>query len=552
MKRSIGLVLLAGGTAAHAGGLFLPGSGAISTSRAGAAVASTDDGEALSINPAGLAKTHDGWTITVSASMIRYYMEFTRRGTYDAVDETPPDPYTGQRYPTVTNDPKPPLGIGSYQPIPVVAAVANLDKLGYVPHLTVALGLYAPSGYPFRNMTNGYDFVKDTQTNTKAPPPTRYDVMKAESQLLFPSIGVAYSVIPQLDLGLRASFGRAKSKQSVVVQGTPGNVNDSVRHDTFFEANVSDGFVPTFGIGATYRPTPKLEFGAVYNYSATLRLKGTAKSVKGPNVDTDRVIGPIPDDMSRCQKGGSFEEQKACIALQLPMSAYAGGRYKFLDESGVMRGDIELNVGWEHWGKTCDFTSSGQLKDPDCVSPSQILVKLDTGLYNTSGEFAQPVEVNFVNLGLRDTYTARLGGSWVIPFLPTGENIILRGGLGYDTAAAKKGWLRTSFDGAARITTTLGAAFHTPKWEVNLGAGLIYEGSNTNPGAGPGGRDCNPTTSGDINDCGNGVQRPLDQRQGPDPTSPLLVPELQFENPFNQGTIKSHYLLFMLGYSTWF
>ena len=49
--------LLAAPAAAHAGGLFLPGSGAISTSRAGAAIASTDDGEALGINPAGLAKT---------------------------------------------------------------------------------------------------------------------------------------------------------------------------------------------------------------------------------------------------------------------------------------------------------------------------------------------------------------------------------------------------------------------------------------------------------------------------------------------------------------
>ena len=33
----------------YAGGLFVPGSGAISTSRAGAAVASVDDGEALGI-----------------------------------------------------------------------------------------------------------------------------------------------------------------------------------------------------------------------------------------------------------------------------------------------------------------------------------------------------------------------------------------------------------------------------------------------------------------------------------------------------------------------
>jgi len=561
---------LLGSSTAIAGGLFLPGSGAISTSRAGAAVSSVDDGEALSINPAGLAKTESGWTVTVSAAIIRYYMEFSRRGTYDTVLESPPDPYTGQPYESIENDPKPPTGIGSFQPIPVIAVVANLDKLGWVPGLSVAAGLYAPNGYPFRDMTNGYDFVRDTQTNTEAPPPTRYDVMTAESQALFPSIAAAYRVIPSLDLGLRLTAGRIKSKQVSIVQGTPGNVNESVRHDTQFTGDVADGFVPTFGIGATFRPTPFLEFGAVYNYSATIRAKGTGQSVKGPNVDPDRVIGPIPDAMSRCEPGGDFEKQKACVTTQLPMNAHVAGRYKFLDATGAMRGDLELQVGWENWGKKCDFTSAALIADPaerdrairalgdDCASPGQILVKLDTGLYNTSGEFAQPVEVNFVNLGLQDTYSVRLGGSFHIPVSgdplepkTQGKKIIVRGGIGYDTAAAREGWLRASFDGAARVTTTVGAAFHTKKWEINAGGGFVYEGSNTNPGAAAGGRDCNPT-SANTNDCGDGTQRPLDDRQGPDPTSPLLTPDLQFENPFNQGTIKSNYLLFMLGFSTWF
>src|SRR4051812_13033382 len=69
---------------ASAGGLLVPGAGAASTSRAGAAVASADDGEALILNPAGLAKS-TGTTITLSAALIDYAMQFQRRGTYDAV-----------------------------------------------------------------------------------------------------------------------------------------------------------------------------------------------------------------------------------------------------------------------------------------------------------------------------------------------------------------------------------------------------------------------------------------------------------------------------------
>jgi long-subunit fatty acid transport protein len=566
---TFGVCLLATGTA-FAGGLFLPGSGAISTSRAGAAVSSVDDGEALSINPAGLAKAEREWTITVSAAIIRYYMEFSRRGTYDAVLETPADPYAGQAYETIENDPKPPTGIGSFQPIPVVAVVANLDKLGWVPGLSVAAGLYAPNGYPFRDMTGGYNFIRDTQTNTDAPPPTRYDVMTAESQALFPSIAAAYRILPSLDVGARFSAGRVKSKSTVIIQGTPGNVNESVRHDTQFTADVADNFVPTFGIGLAFRPTPVLELGAVYNYSATLRTRGTGQSVKGPNVDPDRVIGPIPDDQSRCETGGSFEKQKACITTQLPMNAAVAGRYKFLDRNGAMKGDIELQVGWENWGKTCDFASASAIADPDarlaaikklgddCASPSQILVKLDTGLYNTSGEFAQPVEVNYVNLGLQDVYNVRLGGSYHIPLrgdpldpMSGGKKIILRGGVGYDTQAARDHWLRASFDGASRITTTVGGTYQTRRFAINAGFGYIYEGSNTNSGAGADGQDCNPT-SNDLNACGGGSPRPLEDRNGPDPTSPLLTPDLQFENPFNQGTIKSSYVLFMLGFSTWF
>src|SRR5688572_15970584 len=143
--------------AARAGGLFVPGSGAISTSRAGAAVASADDGEALSINPAGLAKTN-GWTVTISTAMIQYFMEFTRAGTYDAIADDD-QPFEGQPYGTVKNDPSPPLGIGGMQPVPVIALVTDLG--GRMRNLRLALGLYAPNAYPFRDMTGGYVFNGD-------------------------------------------------------------------------------------------------------------------------------------------------------------------------------------------------------------------------------------------------------------------------------------------------------------------------------------------------------------------------------------------------------
>jgi len=537
---------------AVAGGLYLPGSGATSTSRAGAAVASADDGEALSINPAGLAKT-EGLTITISTAFIRYFMEFTRRGTYDAPTDFSP-PYAGQPYPTITNDPDLALGVAKFQPIPVIAVVTDLG--GRVPNLRLAAGLYAPTGYPFRDMTNGYQFPRGDDPNadlTTPPPPSRYDVLTAESRLLLPSIAASYRILPQLDVGARFTAGNLASKSQIAVWGSPNNLDESIRQDTLFTADIKDSFIPAFGLGVTFRPAPAIELAAAYASPFVIKAKGTGVSVKAPGVDPSRVVGPVPDDMAVCETGGTFEAQRACINLELPQTATVGARYKFLDRNGELRGDIEANVAWENWGKRCEVGSDGQFVDPECTSPGQYRIVIDSGLY-TNGEFAQPLAKNYNNFGFQDTYSFRLGGSYHLPVGPAAakSKVILRAGAAYDTSAAKTGWLRAYMDGADRVTTTLGGAYRTRSWEVNLGAGYVYEGTSMNPGASPDGSDCNPTSAGVIGCAGTGQNRPLDERQGPDPTSPLVEPNFQAENPYNQGTFESSYVMFMLGFSTWF
>ncbi len=548
---ALGLVA-SGPSLAHAGGLFLPGSGAISTSRAGAGVASADDGEALSQNPAGLAKTQ-GTTITVSAALIYYSLQFTRRGNYDALSNDD-QPYEGQAYGTINNDPKPPLGIGPVQPVPVIAIVSDLG--GRVKGLHVAAGLYAPNAYPFRDMSGGYQFNGDF---SKAPPPTRYDILEQEAAVLFPSIAASYRILPTLDVGVRLSYGFAHLKSTVAIWGNPGNVEESIKDDAVFTADAKDNFVPAFGLGVSWRPMPQLEIGASYNSAATIQAKGTATSLNGPAVALNMepiVIGPVAAGTGRCAQGGTFEEQKACVGLQLPMSATVGASYKFLGSNGEMKGDIELDVGWEHWGKRCEIDASGLFKDRGCTSPGQYRVVVDAAAYvdiNKDGmldesEIALTLKDNFVEHKLKDTYSIRLGGSYHLPLnsnQPNGNKIILRGGVGLDTRAAETGWLRSDIDGAGRITTTVGAAYRAKKFEVDVGGGAIFEGSNSNGG------DCNPTKV-QLGCVGDGSEHPIDNRDGPDPINPVITPSNQFENPVTQGTYKSHYVLFMLGFSTWF
>jgi long-subunit fatty acid transport protein len=533
-----------------AGGLLLPGAGAASTSRAGAAVASADDGEALVLNPAGLAKA-TGNTVTISAALIDYAMQFQRRGTYDAVADQS-YAYAGQPYALVKNASSPSLGIGSFQPIPVIAFATDFGNKAAGLHL--GAGIYAPNAYPFRDLCTAlaagcqkYVFNNDAG----APPSARYDIMKQEAAIFLPSLALAYRVNPDLDIGARFSAGRASLKSTTALWATPGaNYEEDVAKDGTIAIDASDGFVPGWGLGATFRPTAELEFG--FNYSSELEIhaKGSSIAQLGPTAANfipgiPITIGPTPDPQTACATGGTAAVQKACVDFALPRTAQLGGRYKLLDGAGRLRADLELDLDWEQWGKSC---SEADLASGSCTSPSEFRVISDSTAY-INGAAAIPLNPSVVRHGLRNTYGARLGGSYHVRVGPVGpqaasDELIVRGGIGYDTAAAKQGWLRSDFDGAARTTLAIGAAYRTDWVEVSLGGGAVLEGSPSNPNVGGGAAPCNPTV--DNPSCG------VTERQGPDPINPLATADKQLENPVAQGDYRSHYLMILLGATAWF
>jgi long-subunit fatty acid transport protein len=537
---------------AAAGGLLLPGAGAVSTSRAGAAVASADDGEALVLNPAGIAKA-TGTTITLSAALVGYAMEFQRRGSYDPV---PGENYlyANQPFKLVKNDASPPLGIGSLQPVPVFAVLSDLG--GRLGGLHLGAGVYAPNAYPFRDLctqlSGGCQKYEFNVNPAIPPPPTRYDVLKQEAAVFLPSLVIAYRLLPQLDVGLRLSAGYANLKSTTAVWGTPPtmpNYEEDIRKDGVISADVTDSFVPGFGFGVTYRPTPNVELAANYSSELDVYGKGTATSTLGPSAGVPNMpstIGPTDDISARCAPGGTADALKACIDLALPRNAQIAGRYKFLDAAGQLRGDVELDLDWENWGKSC---SDSDFRGGNCVSPDNYRVVIDAKLFLND---IPTITLNDATIkhGFQDTYGVRAGGSYRLPVGAarsdgSRDEVILRGGLGYETAAAKTGWLRADIDGAARTTITAGAAYRMQRFEISLGGGAILEGSPSNPNAGGGSAPCNPTTAEPA------CNRSMDH-QGPDPVNPILTSDQQTLNPVAQGDYKSHYLLLMLGVSAWF
>jgi long-subunit fatty acid transport protein len=497
------------GASAQAGGLFLPGTGPSAVSRAGAWIATADDPTALIMNPAGL---DDQWgtVVYVGSVFLDYSMKFARAGSYE-MEPGETHPWTGTPYPVVEDKSKPPIGFGSFQALPTIAV--STDAGLHVKGLRFGAGLFVPTSYPTRSM--GADYVFD-DPNTP-PPPTRYDVVDQQAAIVMPSIGASYAINDKLVLGARFVWGIADIKATTYTWGFPGNFNETTTKDSLFHLEAKDNFAPAFGFGAMYRVNESLHLGAQFTSEMDVHAVGTGTALTSKN-----LVPPVtlePADAPKCAPGGTAESLKGCINIALPMNAGLGARWLMRDEAGRVKGDLEADVQWEHWGA-------------EAVSNYHVIVDAKA--------LGIPLKESIISHGLQDVVSLRLGGSRALT-----PDLLVRAGVAYDSKAAKGWWERADLDGAARFTFAGGAGYAVGrKLHVDAGLGYVYEGSRT-MGSNP---PCNPDSS-HLGCDGNNMSTPVADRNQPDPIQPLADPNsttLHMQSPINSGTITSHYLFFLL------
>jgi long-chain fatty acid transport protein len=517
MKRWTASILAAAGTVAlatssHAGGIFVPGAGPQAQARAGAFVAKADDPSAIYHNPAGFAKG-EGTVILLGANLVDLSLSFERTGNYETSTLTPQHPWEGQGYAKVTDESKPALGFAGFQAIPLIAVTTDfgMDLKG----IRFGAGLFAPHGFPERQMRSNYNF----EDPNIPPPPSRYDVVSQEVVAAFPTIGASYSEGDFLDIGMRLSWGVASVKAQSYLWGIR-NYEEDVREDGFIDLDVSDHFVPSFGVGVLYRPSKSIEVGAAYNSWATIDAKGTANAVLGSGIGVAGVPdslnpvieGALVGESPRCADGGIVGVFKACAKVKLPMTASIGGRYIFRDNDGDERGDIELDAKWENWSAASDV---------------RVIVDAKSAL---TGILVRPTAIKH---GFKDTFSIRLGGAYSFPM--SSGKLTVRAGTAYDTAAAPNRWQRLDLDGASKFTLAAGLAYEFSRVRIDLGGGAVLQPKRTV-------QECNPDVGNP--DCPNG--------DVPNPVQPLQGENNQVVSPFNGGTYKSRYTLLSLGVTTWF
>jgi long-chain fatty acid transport protein len=493
MKRLIVGTVLALGGVAQAGGIQFGEPGTQAMQRAGAFVAKADDPSALWTNPAGLVKTKN-ISIYVGGSFLHYGITVQRSGTYPVQMMGTPPAYEGDPYPEMSSD--------ALKVIPSLGVAARFGNLG------VSLGFYGPQGNPDRDF--GCEIADaDCQVLANgAPAPTRYDIVRQHALIGFPSVGVAYRVHDTLDVGLRLSWGFATISARSFTWGILNREEDPER-DGDFEVEAHDRFVPTFGVGALYRPTPNLEFGLSYKFETSVRSSGDSKADLGSELGLPGIpdrLEPVPDNSAKCAPGGTPAILKACVNTKLPMSISAGGRYIVRDATGGERADVELDVRWENWSRASD---------------TEIIVDARS---STLGVVLKPQKIRH---GLRDTVAFRLGGSYSIPM---GTNLLqLRAGAMVETGAAPNSWTRADLDGQSRLVLGTGVAYRFGKVMVDAGFAYGIVPSRT------------------VQNVDVGTSPPVANREQPDPIQPLEGANEQEYYPYNAGTYDAAYWLGMVG-----
>ncbi len=414
------LLVLLGGTAAHAGGQFVGDQGPQGQQRSGAFVAKADDPSAVMLNPAGLARLSN-LQLQLGANVMTMDLAFNRYGTYS----------NGEAYPTVEHK-------GGIQPLPYLAVTFPIGD-----RFTVGGGFFTPSGYGSR------EFPDNAVMSAGAP--QRYDAVYSRSRVLSPSAAVAYQVSDKLSVGARFTWGIFNTHTKKYVQGLANEAEDPGT-DSMTEVKTSDMFVPTAGVGVHYAAAESLEFGFVFNSPASIRAKGTAQTTLGPTLASviPGGLNPVPDNMARCAPGGTAAALKACTDVNLPMNATLGARLIARGVDGKEMGDVELDVRWENWSKASDY---------------KVTVDSLNSLTQT------PIAPTMVRHGLQDVFSIRLGSTGRVPI--GSRNLDIRAGVGYESAAAPVSWTRLDVDGSERYMATGGVGIEFGRFRVDLGIGYI-------------------------------------------------------------------------------
>ncbi len=287
----------------------VPDIGTEQMARGGAWVARASDPLAVAFNPAGLAGQPTRITLQENVSFRSSCFTRVKATSDTTIDGVAP----GASYPQACSDAAP-----FFNP-QVALTVRVTDKLG------LGLALLGPNAI---GRVTWPDFAGT------APSPQRYLTLDTNSLVLSPTIGAGLEILPGLRVGASLVWGIAHVKTSRATVALSDAGMDPGVNDVRATIDVLDAFVPGANVGVLWSPTPLVDVGAWWKWSAPISASGSVQT--SSNWFTSRVAGGdtskvvygdsrLPD----CGQPGSSAcgHDVTSFEMAIPMEAKLGARF---------------------------------------------------------------------------------------------------------------------------------------------------------------------------------------------------------------------------------
>ncbi|MFO0618339.1 MAG: hypothetical protein U0414_37440 [Polyangiaceae bacterium] len=470
-------------TEARANGLeSAPDNGPEQLGRGAAWVAKADGPLAAFYNPAAMSFQSNGVGLSVHLMIIDQC--FTRKGPNNANVS----PGAGLPGPGDANGPDPDVCIMPVFPNPQLAAVFKpIDALGIgiavvAPH--AAGGASWPETVPF----------KQGNVDRNQPAPQRYLVTDKNALLLYPTISVSYAFVPEFSIGAGFSWGIATADFTTYTEAlSPSAQDDFFGHqDVEARLQAADLFVPGFVVGVDARPHPRIELGAWYRYSDSVRsvtdlTLTSGKFLQNGNLNPDPCKGMAADcNVTSKEEAGSLEipipmEAKLGLRYHHPLGSDTSEKPKWTkdrpnvhDSLSEDRFDIEVDGTWSHNSAVEDikirFGTPECQEDPNCTD-SGIPVKGTPGSVPVNGDIPHHwLDVVGVRVGSDVT---------VIP-----NRLALRGGVFFESKGQDDEYLNLDFHQGWKLGLTLGGTVRVGPADIHLAYSHVFYGTLDNGGEG--------------------------------------------------------------------
>lgn len=434
------LVLVLVPAAAFASGFLFGENGARALSLGGAFTGQADDLTAIQHNPAGLTQQR-GFTFLLDGFALNHDVRFLRR-----------DPDGTAVANEVSNS-------GGFFVLPFLGAGWGQQLGGR--SFTAALGIYGPPSvgrYQFPEPNYAKHQNDAGRTVYDAYPvkfaPQRYGLIRNDIIILFPTLSVAYEVLPRVSVGASVQYVYASLmfRQAVTsILFTPDKqAKEDPAYDSIVEVRQTGKAAFTGIFGVLVKPADWLQVGASYRPPVPLHTEGTA----------DISLGEIPSQLA------TVEGRRASFALTLPQELKLGVHATPLPALG-----LNADLVYQGW----------QSVDAFVLTPEDITLTMGSG---------EPRKLNPIVIPKKwhHTLSGRFGAQYRFGF-----GLTARAGVLYEESASPKERLHIDFLHPSRVFATGGLEYPlgpvslvlagavTPVQTLEVSDSLVTQ-ANTDPG----------------------------------------------------------------------